>query len=963
MRSTKINFKKSMWRTLLLFCFYLGSSASVFSVDDASANSGRDKISVTKTYYVTWDIDRGVGPYLRQVKARIPSVPAPHNDAKLYGGRSWDDLADLLLTKNDSSSKKPFPVMIPLPAACFDKSLAADKKSSCLKDSAAFANGALEMSSYEVRGYKTIKQILETKGVPEQSSDHKYYHQDRWINVVKNFNPKLGPDLLLQPGTVLMLPSVIEQSVPTNGPVISAVPTPEPVKEQPVDESNIISMSPETAAQIADAEPVPAPVTKDAADSDSKSTITPVTPSAGQIYFVTMSIDRKAGPYLRQIKARIPTVPAPFNDRKNYDGREWDEVVDQLLTKQDSDLKSPMNVMVPLPAACFDKVITPARKAACLKDPSLYAAGAINIRVHQTKAGDTIGSILIANGVPQSGNNTDYYTQQRWVNVVKNFNLNSTAWGAFKAGEVIVLPLVSRGGAAMVQDSASLAALKVKVDSESINADPNKVGFQEVKASGAAQAGSYQKAVEAAENAARIAKIADQAKVQKEAAEADALKIQYDAAYAKVAKNKAAEERDGVKSEATEAAEALKDAKAAEAEQAAEAAKAAEASAKDRAEEAAAAAEAARAGDLARAAQAVKAVEAAKAAKAAEIAKAAEAARIAEAARAAETAKAAEGARAARTLELSRVAEAAKASQTKKAAEALAAARAAEALAAKVATESARSVKAAEAAKSAEAAVTALATEAAERAKRLAEAQRSMSGRSGEWQRLPGKTLSATFGRNVLSSAKSPMLKKQTNGSLRFSSSDDDSFEVWIEGLHSSFVKAQSESELITKTDDPREYFRFSNINLGAKFYFQGIANNLELDAGVYARLAIMDIRYYISNQSDGVAYLLEDHTDHNIGLGFTGGLTLTKQNLRYRLGATKDLYEFIDQSLLIDRSNNRFTMSYVTPRPKGRAESQRIYDAFVESETVDVQVVDEAANLQAQMKRFSFGLGAGVTW
>jgi hypothetical protein len=176
-------------------------------------------------------------------------------------------------------------------------------------------------------------------------------------------------------------------------------------------------------------------------------------------------------------------------------------------------------------------------------------------------------------------------------------------------------------------------------------------------------------------------------------------------------------------------------------------------------------------------------------------------------------------------------------------------------------------------------------------------------------------------------------------------------------------VKAQSESELITKTDDPREYFRFSNINLGAKFYFQGIANNLELDAGIYARLAIMDIRYYISNQSDGVAYLLQEHTDHNIGLGFTGGLTLTKQNIRYRLGATKDLYEFMDQSLLIDRSNNRFTMTYVTPRPKGRAESQNIYDVFLESETVDIQLIDEAANLHAQMKRFSFGLGVGVTW
>jgi hypothetical protein len=137
----------------------------------------------------------------------------------------------------------------------------------------------------------------------------------------------------------------------------------------------------------------------------------------------------------------------------------------------------------------------------------------------------------------------------------------------------------------------------------------------------------------------------------------------------------------------------------------------------------------------------------------------------------------------------------------------------------------------------------------------------------------------------------------------------------------------------------------------------------MELYAGLYARLAVMDLRYYISNRSDGVAYLLEDHTDHNLGLGITGGITFTKKTMRYRISAVKDLYEFVDQSLLIDRANNRFTASYYTPRPEGRNQSQRNYDFFLESETIDVHLMDEEANLHAQMKRFSVGLGLGVAW
>jgi hypothetical protein len=207
------------------------------------------------------------------------------------------------------------------------------------------------------------------------------------------------------------------------------------------------------------------------------------------------------------------------------------------------------------------------------------------------------------------------------------------------------------------------------------------------------------------------------------------------------------------------------------------------------------------------------------------------------------------------------------------------------------------------------------------------------------------------------------MLKKQSAATIMYAQADDETMEFFGGASHSSFVKGQSESELLTRTDDPLEYFRFTNLDFGARFFFQGLASNLELYAGLYARVALMDIRYYISNHSDGVAYLMEDHTDHNIGLGITGGLTFTKKSMRYRLSAIKDLYEFVDQALLIDRGNNRFTISYYTPRPEGRNQSQRNYDFFFESETVDVHLIEKEANLNAQMKRFSVGLGLGVAW
>jgi hypothetical protein len=645
--------------------------------------------------------------------------------------------------------------------------------------------------------------------------------------------------------------------------------------------------------------------------------------------------------------------------------------VDALLTKQDSSLKKPVDVMVPLPAGCFSLRFSASKKDACLKNPSNFAAGALTLGLHTVGDRASLDTILAANGVPASSKELALYNRARWASVVQNFNPGRSNWSSLGAGDAIVLPKVISVGEAMASsDKTSLDVLGSSVDKDAIAANSGNPEFVEATSGENKPAAGYYSAVEAAaaENAARVSKIAELARAQKEAAEAEALRAKYEADYAEAVrrKNEASARIAGAlkpSNGAAEATEALKDAKAAEAAQAEEASRAAELSAAARAAEAAAAAEAAKAAEAARAAEAAKAAEAERLARAAARAKAEEAARIAQAAKAAELAKAAEAARAAQAAEAARAAEVAKAAKAKKAAEALAAAKAAEALANKVAMEAERSAKAAQAAKSAEEAVAALAEEAAERAKRLADAKRSMSGNAGDWERVPGKSLSLNIARNVLSSAKSPMLKKQSTATLMFAYAEDETMEWFGSAMHSSFVKANSESELLTRTDDPLEYFRFSNIDLGAKFYFQGLASNMELYAGLYARLAVMDLRYYISNSSDGVAYLLEDHTDHNLGLGITGGVTFTRKTMRYRISAVKDLYEFVDQALLIDRANNRFTASYYTPRPEGRNQSQRNYDFFLESETIDVHLMDEEANLHAQMKRFSVGLGLGVAW
>ena len=964
MRSAKLNFKEYVWRLLAVVCAFLGGSTAIFSEGDSVINVA-EKIAPSKIYYVTLDIDRAAGPFLRQIKARISGVPAPHNNTKLYDGRQWDEMVDLFLTKRDSSSKQPFPVVVPLPAGCFDNALSPAKRSACLADPAAFANGYIELSLHEVRSYKSLLEVLESKGIPASELSHKFYNQERWVNIVKNLNPKLDSSNMLRPGTILILPTVTElaASQPASAPAVAVESAP----------ANVIAMKPDESAAVAAAvDETPINSVEVTTQASAKSDVD----SKGKIYFTTFAIDRKAGPFVRQIKSLVGDVPPPYGDVERYEGRNWEELVDVLLTKQDASVKRAVDVIVPLPAACFDRRLAPARKDTCLKNPAAFASGVLSFTVVTPSEGATLDSILAANGVPAGSKNFSFYSRSRWANVVQNFNPSKSSWSNLTADEVIVMPRVSSvgesiaGSGSLSTEVASLEALKKSVNQDSISGDTENPSFVEANATDQSSSGGYYSAVEAAaaENAARVAKIAELARAQKEAAEAEALGAKYAADYAEAVRRK---NESGIKvtsglqpsTEATSAAEALKDAKLAEAEQAAEAAKAAELSAVARAAEAKAAAEAAKAAELARAAESARAAEAERAARAAAKAKAEESVRVAEAARAAETAKAAEAARATKAAEAARAAELSKAAKAKRAAEALAAAKAAEALSNKVAIEAERGAKAAQAAKSAEEAVTALAAEAAERAKRLADAKRSMSGNAGDWERLPGKSINFSLARNVLSSAKSPMLKKQSAATLMYTQADDETMEFFGGVSHSSFVKGQSESELLTRTDDPLEYFRFSSLDFGARFFFQGLASNLELYAGLYARVALMDVRYYISNQSDGVAYLLEDHTDHNVGLGITGGLTLTKKSMRYRLSAVKDLYEFVDQSLLIDRGNNRLTISYYTPRPEGRKQSQHNYDFFFESETVDIHLIEKEANLNAQMKRFSVGLGLGVAW
>lgn len=852
MRGKKINFSEFVRRMLVISCAVFAGSTSLFS-ESTTEEPVPEKMNSSKVYYVTWQIDRNVAPFLRQIKTRITRVPAPHQNVKLYSGRQWHEFVDAFLTKNDSSQKQPFPVMIPLPAACFDRNLNSDMKKACLENPSKFADGFVELGLQEVRSFKTLSEIIDSNGVPAFDEQHRSYNKERWISIVTNLNPKINMSGMIQPGTVLIFPTIMSSDATSEASVVP-IPRDSELPNKKESDSNIVNIRPDDAANVV------AETAKDSLrDVDSASSQLSVQENAGapitktKIFFTTLSVDRKAGPYLRQIKAKLGTVPPPYDNPEHYDGRSWEDLVDTLLIKQDSALRKPVDVLVPLPAGCFSLRFSTSKKDACLKNPPAFAAGVLTLDRHTVGASTTIDDVLAANGVPAVANpkKLSFYSLSRWIGVVKNFNPKRIDWKALTSGDVIILPKINPLG-----ESAVVAA-----DSDALNSA--SASLQQVVKTGPEKDGDF-------------------------------VKVGSDLS----------KPTDGNRSK--EAAAAMQDVKAANVSEPGKIAKAADP------DTGAGTTDAARAIKAAGSAGAIDAARAEKGEKAAAIIQVAEAA---------------------------------------------------EALAKKVAMEAELSAKAAKAAKSAEDAVAALAAEAAERSKRLAEAKRIIFGNTGDWERLPGKSLSLQVSKNALSSAAAPMLKKQTTSHLMFAYAEDETMDFFGSVMHSSFVKANSESDLLTRADDPLEYFRFSNVDFGARFYFQSLSSNMELSAGLYARLAIMDIRYYISNYSDDVAYLLEDHTNRNVGLGITGALTFTKRNMRYGLSALKDLYEFVDQALLIGRANNRLTLSYYTPRPEGRDQLQRNYDLFLESETIDVHLIDKEANLHAEMRRFSVGLGLGVAW
>ena len=211
MRIAEKNLKQHTWCLLALFFAFLGGSTAIFSEGDANSSNTK-KIAPTKIYYVTWQIDRAAGPFVRQVKSRLANVGSPHNNPRFYAGRQWEEIVDIFLTKKDSQSKQPFPVIVPLPAACFDKLISPEKKQSCLSDPASFAEGFFELLPHEIRSYKSLSDVFGESGIAASELGHRFYNQERWLGVVRNLNPNLGSSDILRPGTVFVLPILRESA-------------------------------------------------------------------------------------------------------------------------------------------------------------------------------------------------------------------------------------------------------------------------------------------------------------------------------------------------------------------------------------------------------------------------------------------------------------------------------------------------------------------------------------------------------------------------------------------------------------------------------------------------------------------------------------------------------------------------------------------------------------------------------
>lgn len=534
---------------------------------------------------------------------------------------------------------------------------------------------------------------------------------------------------------------------------------------------------------------------------------------ASRIYYVTIPIDRTVGPYLRQLKILIPDVPAPYNDTKLYDGDTWDQLVDKLLTKKDSivrDRRSPTEVIVPLPAACFDTSLSIEKKDQCLHNPAAFAKGYLTIRLYDVKDGDTLPDVFSRHGVYPTREGSSYFNQQRWGDVVQNFNPRITQWSTLPSGSVFILPLLNESDA-RVREASKIVAPSPSVDPSPVaEMSPNEAG-----------------------------------------ASADTVPT--------VDPNKAEPAPADGPAPVTEVV----------------------------------------------------------------------------------------------------------AVPTPTPTPAPTSAPPPPAVAAKVPVEQLATSKptAAPVKQRSNSAPVVEVPQTPTEEEVVHVDESSQPAKKIVFARQPQSDITFSAARNVLYSVKIPMLARQTNLNLTYTRTEPGNSDWWISVYNSPLVKGKSDSPYLIENDDPSEHYKMSNLEVGTKFYMSAPVPSWSIYAGLYVRWMAMDLRYWIGNSDDETAYLVDRNASKNVGAGVTAGVDNVRGNARYRFGVVKDLYEFVDQTVQIDRTNGRFSGSFHFPKAKERGKSQRHLDLFIESETQVVNLVSDSAILQVTMKRLSVGVGAGLIW
>jgi hypothetical protein len=524
---------------------------------------------------------------------------------------------------------------------------------------------------------------------------------------------------------------------------------------------------------------------------------------ASRIYYVTIPIDRSVGPYLRQLKLLIPDVPAPYNDSKLYDGDTWDQLVDKLLTKKDSnvrDRRTPTQVVVPLPAGCFDSSMSMEKREQCLQNPAAFAKGYLTLRLYDVKDGDSLPDVLSRHGVYPTREGSSYYNQQRWSDVVQNFNPRINQWNNLNAGSVFILPLLNESES-RARDAAKTVASAPVVESEPAisNASDVKDAGEQLPVDGQAVP---------LDVVSPVTEVAPTAATPPAPIPQPVVPVPVKPAQPVVAETPAPPRQP---SPAPKPVQIVAEPQAPEEE--------------------------------------------------------------------------------------------------------------------------------------------------------VVYVDELPPPKKIVYAREPQSDLSFSVARNVLSSVRIPMMARQNHLNLSYTRSDPGNSDWWINVYQSPIVKGKSDSPYLIETDDSSERFKFSNLELGTKFYMSAPVPTWSIYAGLYARWMALDLRYWISNNSDETAYLVNRKAFRNVGAGVTAGVDHSRGNVRYRFNVAKDLYEFVDQAVHIDRTNARFSASFRFPKVKERGKTQRHVDLFTESETLNVNVISDSAMLQVTMKRLSVGVGAGLVW